>query len=213
MRSFLFILVVAGCSHTQTEGLTAAENRNEASIHEARAASARTQVDPAEARTQRRPWGAGHDDQVTFGYFNLTEEHQQTADRELRAAADHLRAAKSLESFEDDACRGLPAAERASCPLLGSSVVTVQQTSMGFELLLKPQVDVTETFHRLSCHLAFARAMGFEQPSCPLFVQGTTLQRVGDHAIAFAGSSTEVAASLQAQARRVFGGWASEPSL
>jgi hypothetical protein len=213
MRIALAILVLAGCSHTQTEGLTAAQNRNEASVHEGRAAAAQAQLDPEERRGQPRPWGPGNEDRAGLSAFSPTEQHQQTADRELRAAADHLRAAKSLEAFEDEACAGLPASDRAACPLLGSSVVTVQQTTLGFALVLKPQVDVAQTFQRLSCHLAFARAVGFTQPSCPLFVQGTSLRRVGAQAIGFAGDSAEVTATLQAQARRVFGGWASEPSL
>jgi hypothetical protein len=193
-------LLLLGCAHD--DRMTAAEHRNEAAIHQSRAASERSQVD-ADEFPQR---GAMINQPLAFANFSPTTDHQQQADRELRLAAEDRAAAKRLEAFEDEACRGLPAAERSACPLLGSSVILVQATKEGFALTLKPFVDVADTYRRLSCHLAFARAMGFDQPTCPLFVKGTTLRRVGDHDLAFDGDSPDVRTALRRQASKIFAG-------
>ena len=74
------------------------------------------------------------------------------------------------------------------------------------------QVDATvvprfagpPTFARLRCHLAYAVASGFDQPSCPLFLKGTKLSEEGGDSIIFSSESAEVAEALRAQARRVF---------
>ncbi len=185
--------------------MTAAEHRNEAAIHEARASSEREKVG-ADEFPQR---GAMINEPLVFANFSPTADHQQRADRELQEAAAHLGAARRLEAFEAEACRGLPPAERSACPLLGSSVTLVESTKQGFVLTLLPTIDAAQTYRRLSCHLAFAQAMGFEQPTCPLFVKGTSLRRVGGHGLAFDGDFPEVGVALRAQAKRIFAG----PSL
>jgi hypothetical protein len=183
--------------------LTVAENRNAANIHATRALEQESKYEPGRVLQPR----ISPNDTAFMPEFsyNPTQAHQLAADAELRAAGEHLRAAKKLEIFEDAACRDLPPGERASCPLLGSSVTQVQHTARGFQLLMKPGVDVAATNARLNCHLAYARATGFDRPSCPLFVKGITIRRVGDAQLAFEGESKEVAIELQNQARRIFG--------
>jgi hypothetical protein len=128
----------------------------------------------------------------------------QAADRELVEANAHLAAAKTLESFEDEACIGLSAGERASCPLFASSVRRVEWEKDGFKLFFKQEDEATRTFARLRCHLSYAVASGFDRPSCPLFLKGTKLHREGADGVVFTGDSSDVAAALRAQARRVF---------
>jgi hypothetical protein len=201
--SLTVLLFAAACAHNE---LTVSENRNEAAIHQARALEERKEFDPNQTHNSARRGSLNPNDQVMVPEFtyNPTQSHQVAADAELRAASEHLRAAKELESFEDAACRDLPAAERASCPLLGSSVFQVRHTASGFQLVMKPNVDVGDIDRRLSCHLAYARARGFDRPSCPLFVKGTTLHRVGEDTIAFEGDTKSIAVELQVQADRLF---------
>lgn len=214
MRSFLLAaaILAVSCAH-QTE-LTAAENRNEAAIHQAKAANEQAQYDPNESKSQARPVGPQGVDHLTPEFaYNPTAEHQVAADKELRAAAASLAAANKLEAFEDADCKDIPPAQRSACPLLASSVTEVRHTPMGFRLVMKPSVDVADTQRRLKCHLSYARSIGFERPSCPLFVKGMDLHRVGEDMIEFEGSSTQVARELQKQAERIFGRSAPVTSL
>lgn len=203
MRLLCALLLTAGCAHT--DDLTAAENRNEASLHRARGVEEQRQFDPNQTQQPQRQVSRANDPAMLTPEFsyNPTEGHQFAADAEFRKANEHLRAANKLESFEDEACRDISAGERASCPLLGSYVSEVRHTSKGFQLAMKPTVDVDDVTRRLSCHLAYARTTGFERPSCPLFVRGTSIRRVGE-AIAFEGDTRDIALVLQTQADRVF---------
>ena len=76
----------------------------------------------------------------------------------------------------------------------------------GFKLTFSQPADVKQSYQRLSCHLAYAVASGFDKPSCPLFIKGTTLRREGTDSIEFAGDSEAVADALRARARRIFPG-------
>ena len=207
MRSFFFFFFffAVGCAH-QTE-LTAAENRNEAAIHQAKAAQEQAKYDPNESKSQVRPVGPQGIDHLSPEFsYNPTAEHQVAADKELRAAAAFLAAAHKLETFEDLDCKDIAPAQRSACPLLASSVIEVRHTSRGFQLVMKPSVDVADTQRRLKCHLSYARSIGFERPSCPLFVKGMDLHRVGEDVIEFEGNSPAVATELRKQASRIFGG-------
>ena len=71
-------------------------------------------------------------------------------------------------------------------------------------LTFKEASGAAQTFPRLRCHLAFAVASGFDRPSCPLFIKGTTLRQEGADGITFSGDSPEVARALRSEARRIF---------
>ena len=92
-------------------------------------------------------------------------------------------------------------------PLLASSVSNVKGTTRGFLMTLKPDVDAQQTYQRLACHLAYAVASGFDRPSCPLFLKGTSLSRVGADGISFVGDTEVVALDLRYSARRIFTGY------
>lgn len=170
--------MVAACSHVPT-GETVAEHHQAAQAHEQRA------IETA---------------------FHPTAEQLVVADTELKAANAHLAASRALIAFEHQACEGLSVGERSSCPLFASTLSAIETAPQGFTLTFQDQVDVELTFRRLNCHLAYAVASGFDRPSCPLFVKGATLHRVGAHGIVFLGETEAVAAELRTQARRLFNG-------
>ena len=200
-------LMAASCSHVKAESQTVDEHLHAAELHveQSREEKAQSEPGPVMRPAPRGPGSPmfGQLD-VPFEPYVPSDEHLQAADRELAAASAHLAAAKSLEKFEDKACAGLSAGERASCPLFASAVRRVDWMKDGFKLTFKQDTDAAQTFPRLRCHLAYAVASGFDQPSCPLFLKGTTLRREGTDAIVFASESPEVAVALRTQALRIF---------
>lgn len=210
MRSFwLALVVVTSCSHLKAKDETVAEHRSDAVVHQQRSLDERAKYDATEVK--RVPphspmMGADFDGQAIAETYNPTSDHLAKADRELRLANEHLAAANTLRSYENQACAGLPAGERSSCPLLASSVSRVRTTTRGFMLTIRPDANVDLTYRRLSCHLAYAVSTGFDRPSCPLFVKGLTLSRDGEADIVFTGDTQAVAEALKVQARRIFVG-------
>jgi hypothetical protein len=203
----LFAAMTVSCSHVQKEEMTADEHRAEAAVHLEKAREERELYDPSKTmRPAPRAAGSPMFGQVDvpFEPYNPSDAHMQAADREMIEANQHLAAARALEKFEDQACSGLSVAERSACPLFASAVKQVEWKEGGFKLTFKQASEAAQTFPRLRCHLAFAVANGFDRPSCPLFVKGTTLRRDGADGIVFEGDSPEVAIALRAQARRIF---------
>ena len=180
-------------------------------MHEARAEAERNQFDPTLSRgpIQRTPF-TNLPDSVAAEY-NPTAGHLTAADREMRRAAEHSKEAAKLEAFEDVACSSLPKEQRASCPLLASQVKLVQNDNKGVRLTIKETADAAQIEKRLQCHLAYAKSLGFDRPTCPLFVKGMSIAMAGPKVIALHGDSPEVAKALQEQARRIFVGEASVP--
>lgn len=208
MRAPILLLgLLVSCTHVRTEGKTAEEHRNEAAIHLETAQKEKQQYDPS--KTMRpAPRGPGStlfvQTDVPFEPYNPSDEHMQAADGELAEAAAHLAAAKKLEAFEDKACTGLSEGERSACPLFASSVRRVEWVKDGFKITFKKPGDAAPTFARLNCHLAYAVATGFDRPSCPLFIKGTTVRKDEGDSVVFAGASPEVASALRTEARRLW---------
>ena len=207
LSALIFAAMTSACSHVQTTDMTAAEHRNEAAILKAEANEEKIRYQPEDQRVV--PMAMSQLAQVPeerIETYNPSDEHLAKADADMRAANEHLAAAKKLETFEAQACQGLSVAERSSCPLLASSVAQIKHTLMGFQMVMKPGVDVDKTKAMLSCHLAYAEKTGFDRPSCPLFVKGSKISKVGETMIEFTGTNAQVAAELQTQAQRVFRG-------
>jgi hypothetical protein len=204
-RTTLAMLFLAGCAHTRAEELTVEEHQAEARAHtdKARQEEAQYQEGNTVRFPARSPFADPNGEWVSY---NPTEQHLDRADRELRAAAAHSAAAKALASFEDKACAGIPGAERAACPLLASVVTQVQETRTGLRLVFKETADVADIHRRLSCHLAYAQATGFDRPSCPLFVKGMAITLESKGVLAFTAEQPAVARRIQEEARRVFTG-------
>jgi hypothetical protein len=204
-RLIIATFFALSCSHTRPEEMTVERHLAEARAHEeyARRQEQRYNpgldvVIPGSARTY------GETDQDVRWSFNPTKERLDTADREMRSAAEHLAAARQLETFESNACKDIPPAERSACPLLASWVTQVRDTKTGIELQLKPTIDAPDTHRRLTCHLAYAQANGFERPSCPLFINGIKISLRDRGVLVFTGETPVIAKELQDQARRIF---------
>jgi hypothetical protein len=200
----LVVLVVTACSHGEDKHLTATEHRDLAALHFARADAEREQYDPSltEDRVMRSPWVDLPDSVVSE--YNPTSGHLAAADREMRRAARHHKQADKLEAFEAAACQNIPREQRAACPLLASQVERVQNDKKGVRLNLKPSADAVAIEQRLQCHLAWANTVGFDEPSCPLFVKGMAIGIKAPNVIVMHGDSPEVAEELQRHARRIF---------
>ncbi len=207
-HTLLFLAFLTGCTHVRAEDKTVAEHRNAAAELKQQAAVERAQFEPGESRVKppslaRMPVDGIAED---FTSYNPSAEHLTKADAYLKESSEHLADANMLLASADKACAGLPAGERFSCPLLASSVDRVQPAKTGVTLLLRPSVNREATLQRLNCHLAYAVASGFDRPSCPLFVKGTTLIASGSNGIEFKADTAPAAESLRAQARRIFAG-------
>lgn len=183
--------------------MTGPEHLSEAAEHKARSGERQRDYDPAAAQPlpARSPFS---DKGASFDWYNPTADSLSASDRELRAANAHLEAARELSRFEDQACAGIPPAERGACPLLASWVSRVRHTERGVELELKPEVNARATFGLLNCHLAYDLARGFEKRSCPLFVKGLELEWDGARVVTFGAKSQELRDALHATSRRLF---------
>jgi hypothetical protein len=205
VRAAAAALALAGCAHTADDQLTAVEHRTAAEEHKAKGERAAAEYEPGlDVKVPARgPFIDSPNGGLTT--YNPTADRLIEADREMRRASEHLAAARRLEAFEDAACREIPPAERSSCPLLASWISVVRETTTGLEFDLKPTIDGRDTHRRLECHLAWARANGFERPSCPLFLPGLKLglRERGVSTLLFEGDA-DLARSLHAQARLLF---------
>jgi hypothetical protein len=198
------LVSLAACRHTAPEEMSAKEHLAEAQAHQTAADRERELYTPMEAR--RLPAVVPRPETPEGWNFNWnpSAQHLERADREMLRAAEHSAAASALKTFEDQACASIEKEQRAACPLFASAVKTVSSTSTGIRLLLTPSASAADIYQRLSCHLAFARANGFDKPSCPLFVKGAQLRRASDNVIEFWSDVPSVAQALQAQAHRIF---------
>ena len=222
MKCWLWAAAMCGlaCEHAHDGEMTASEHRRLAEQYTQQAQSERAQYDPRAGQQQgdgspfnpngtlripsRTPFSEGPEGSVKP--YNPTAEHLAEADRDMRQAALESEAARRLEQFEDLACSAIPREQRAACPLLASQVKTVTMTATGVELTLRDDVNALDTARRLQCHLAYARVVGFERPSCPLFTRGLTLQLKGLHTVVFSGTTPEAAERIRASAAQIFKG-------
>jgi hypothetical protein len=203
MRRALFasLLVCAGCA-TGPEPRTVAEHDAAAVEHTRKAAVAEAQYNPS--ATMHPPAGVEGADRSSWMTYNPTEPKLAEADAELAEAAEHAKAARALEAFENEACQGIPVAERGACPLLASQVSKVQHLASGLELTMKSPEVAELVSKRLNCHLAFAVANGFDRPSCPFLVEGMTVRLVEKGVLELTAPRPEAVRTLHQQARKVF---------
>lgn len=205
-RFFIAALFLVSCTHAD-KNLTAPEHRELAEEHRVKAETERARFDPSQTNSRvvtRTPFGDGPDGLASA--YNPTADHLAAADREMREAAKHTKMAAKLEEKEAVVCAQISEAERSSCPLLASQVALVENYDKGVLLTLKKSADGEKVNNSLNCHLAYARASGFDAPSCPLFVKGMTISMKKPGVIDLQGESPEVTQQLQAQARRIFFG-------
>jgi hypothetical protein len=157
-----------------------------------------TRLDPAFVSD---PWGPGHSAQP---FINPTEPRLAASERRRLHARAHERAAEQLEQFEATECRGVPARERAACPLL-APVVAIRDFPEGVRVELAPSASIVRVVTDMRCHYAFARARGFgeEAAECPLYIRGIEIDLSRDgQAIEVRGRTRELAAEIQKRVRQ-----------
>jgi hypothetical protein len=173
---WLPLLLVACRSGPQVnpDDLSAAGHRAEAAReYELAAEASRPKPGPPEPTVVDRPSGAT--------VYQPRSDDPAELDRERAArhrahARAHEEAAAELERFEAQECKGLLPAERFACPLLGP-VSAVTDVPHGVRIRLSHPEAAPVVLARMRCHLAFARARGFERvATCPLYLRGLRLE-------------------------------------
>jgi hypothetical protein len=206
IRSSLLALALAACAHTGPDALTADEHRAEAVKHQTASAEHRDQYQPdATARTLAPRTPFSDDGSNAPQFYNPTAHHLTEADLQMQAAFSHLKAAEALDKFENQACAGLSAPERSACPLLNPHVVKVEETAQGVKLHLRAEAPVARLAGQLKCHLAWAKAKGFERTPCPLYVRGVAIDAREGAVIEVHSSDPAVAGQVRKEARLMFG--------
>jgi hypothetical protein len=129
--------------------------------------------------------------------FNPTERALGDAERHLRHAREHEAAAAELERFEADACADFGPHTRAACPVLGPAV-RVEDRADGVRFHFGDEGTAQAMAALMRCHLAFARARGFERAGdCPLYQRGVAIAVAGGDAVDVRSSDPEVVRNIQ----------------
>ena len=101
---------------------------------------------------------------------NPTAHHLVDADAHARHAKEHEVAAAQLANFEDEACKNISEAERASCPTLLSDSLTTLSNGVRLRTGAKRLPTVLAN---IRCTLAFAHARGYhDEWLCPFAMKG-----------------------------------------
>jgi len=202
------LVLVLGCGTpgSAPDDMSAAEHRVTAQARGAQAASHRRQYDPNAIRTlpgaYYGPYSGYYSPYYSdyyggyagdyYGYrglywdveaYNPTQRHLVAAEALDREQRDHLAAAKTLEKFEEGQCAAFPPKTRVTCPLLGH-IEAVDEAFGGVQLRFDEDVNVNAAVAHIRCHMAFARTRArVGMDSCPLYIPGLELARVGDRTI------------------------------
>lgn len=171
------LLLAAGCSHVELTG----------DEHRKAAADARASATKAES-------------------YEPTAKQKAEADRQMALSFRHLRAARGLEGFEDDACFGLAEPVRVSCPVLAPHLESVEELANGVALHFEDAHVARTVGIQMRCHLAYAMANNFERAPCPLYLKGVQIQIGSEREIVVGSRDAEIAREVKAAARRMFGG-------
>jgi hypothetical protein len=168
-------VALAGCAHGVTlDEMSASGHRAEAEREQARSLDELARYNPNAnlhaTVTSRRP---SEIRQVTF---NPTADHKDKADAIERHAQQHLAAADALDHFEDAACTPFATEVRAACPATGP-IAAVEDIRGGVRLLVQPDQPISVVLKHMRCHLAYARAIGWQAaPDCPLYLKGVDIR-------------------------------------
>jgi hypothetical protein len=185
-----FLPLVVACAtpspkKVSPDELSAEGHRNEAAAEAANARSHEEQYSPGSVELSPARDRSGDGDLLNAATLqNPTESHLTQAQWHKAHADAHLEAARKLEAFEDEACRGVPAKERGACPLLGP-VTAIRDVAGGVAIDLSPKVDAAKATAVMRCHYAFARTRGFSPvaAACPLYVRGLLIEQAGQHTV------------------------------
>lgn len=201
------LIVVLGCATpgSAPDDMSAVEHRDTAHERIKQAARHRELYDPNAIRTTPGGYygryGGFYDDYYggfTYGYrdfywsveaYNPTLGHLTEAQTLERHAKDHLAAAKTLEQYEEGQCAAFPTQTRAACPLLGH-IDAVDEVFGGVRLRFDESVNINAAVAHVRCHTAFARTRArVGMNSCPLYIPGIDVARVGERTIELTAGS------------------------
>jgi hypothetical protein len=197
------VFAAVSCAHTRE--MTAPEHRAEAARHQQVAANEEARFDARETRPTLAARSPFIEEGPGLELYNPSAAHLNEADRQMRAAFEHLQAAQQLEKFEDVACAGISVAERIGCPLLAPHVQSVEEVAQGLVLHLKPTAPAKSLAAQMRCHLAYAMANGFDRAPCPLYVKGVKIALNGERSIDVRSPDARVAGEVRLEARKLFG--------
>lgn len=216
MKTFLAALglaVVTGCGasnphRVDPEEMSAEAHRVEAEREAEQARAEKARYNPA--KTEPSPFrdrAAEGDLGEAVALHNPFEEHLRKAQWHVAHASAHKKAARKLETFEDEACAGVPARERGACPLLGP-VEQIRDVAGGVAIDLSLKVNAAAAVASMRCHYAYARARGFakEAAACPLYVRGLEIEQAGAHTIEITARDPATTAHVRQAAREDAGG-------
>jgi hypothetical protein len=194
-------VVAAGCASrsagSRPDDMSAQQHEATASQHDAAAKAHAEEYDPGASRL-RSSVKAGVEQT-----YNPTEGHRDTAAEHRAHAEQHRAAARELEAFEDQACKGLPPGSHAACPLLESGL-TWSATPTGIRLTPSAGVTASDLVNRIRCHQAFARTVkGDGMAECPFYVPNSRVSVSADgRTVELVGDDPAAVAALQQRASR-----------
>ena len=134
--------------------------------------------------------------------YNPTDWHKQEAQRLTAHAKAHEAAAAELEKFEAVECRDFQAKVRAACPVAGP-IARVEELPNGVRFVLVDNAPLKAVVGHMRCHLAWARARGFENTlGCPVYIKGIEIQATADgKAIEITAKDKPIVAELKKRSR------------
>jgi hypothetical protein len=133
--------------------------------------------------------------------FNPTERSLADAERHLRHAREHEAAATELERYEAAECHDFGPHTRAACPVLGP-VARIEDTERGVRIWFADEAQARAMAALMRCHLAFARARGFQGAGdCPLYLRGVEIAAAGGAAVDVSSADAAVAQKIRVQSR------------
>lgn len=159
------LLTMCGSPEVKLDETTAEGHEQEAKAERKRAEQEHAAYDPN--RSELREVPAPHVDAgaPVLVTVNPTAAHLSAAEAHRRHAHQHELASMKLQAFEDVACKPVAPASRASCPSLIATAV--ERLPNGIRLRCEPE-QVDKVLAEMRCHLAFARARGFDSDYlCP----------------------------------------------
>ncbi len=206
--------LVGACASSQKTGavqpeeLSAAGHRQEAANERARAEDAFARYQPS-ARASMPGGPVGTTDAprlypLDLYPYNPTDRALADAERHLRHAREHEAAATALEGFEEAECREFSPKARAACPVLGP-VAAITDRGNGVHVTFADGANVEATVAHMRCHLAFARARGWQDAGdCPLYVRGVEIAASPDgRGVDITSGDAVVAHDIQVRSRLV----------
>lgn len=171
----LLIAALPACNSPQVavDETTVSGHEQEAQLERKKAAAQQAAYDPRQERHHQVPAATPQEGRGTVMItVNPTQAHLSRAESHRKHALEHELAAIKLQAFEDAACQSLKPEERASCPTLLTTAI--EKLPQGIRLRCEPE-QVDKLVAEMRCHLAFAKARGYDSPYlCPFALQGVT---------------------------------------